>query len=368
MILESSIAIVGIIVAVVVALAITYWWWWCRKSMSLRDPFTQKDADVYKVVMASYQRILERNPSSKELERDRLKLQNGTTVGQLVDMLVTSDEYKRLHTLQSNDFNTELRGSVTYRQTLLELGKLYKRVFGTPKIPKEHLDFLVRKYTEYQLDDEKMTALLKSIKAADKKTTRLSPESVSNDPVLDLLNSHFPHNTGAGAKSVMETGLDQQEIQAYLQEIIAEQEGYSDIRKRSQTTDDGEHNKQSWIEEISDGVKKIGTDIRVGVGKLKLRSKDKDRRKTSTDASDADNQRRVKAQNTTLLLDAATASLASSMLPIPPPPPVCMGASSSPVNPLMEQTSLLGTLLDDVADSDRIADTNVYRTVKRSRI
>lgn len=363
-------------VAVIVALggaALVFLWRRSSIKKVIHDNFTQRDADFYKTVITSYQRVLERNPTSQELELGKHRLEKGKmTIGQLVDMLVSSEEYKRLHSLQSNDFNTGITGDVTYRQVLLKLGKLYKDVFGTPKIPKEHLSFLVEKYMhEYQLDDAKMKALLQSILKSDKQRTRLSPETVDPDPVLSLLNSHIPGNTGAGAESVMESGADQQQVQAYLQDIIAQTQPVKNNTKTNTKTNAKTTTNRigNTIKHVVHEMSEIASDIKVNVGKLKLRSSSSSSNEGSTSSSTSSSTNNKKAshqqkqQQVTLLLDAPTANMAASMLPIPPPPPVCIGPSTT-INPLMQQTSLLGTLLEDVQDSAASANTNVYRTVK----
>lgn len=339
---------------------------WFRSLSRQKDHFTQRDANSYKTVIAAYQRVLERNPTSKELETNKQRLDNGKTPAELVDMLVSSDEYKRLHGMQSNSFNTDMRGSVTYRQALMKLGKLYKDVFGVPKIPKEHLDFLVEKYMhEYQLDDTKMTKLLMNIRDSDKQRTLMSPSTVSPDPVLDLLNTHLPSNTN---DDVMETGLDQQLTQAYLQDIIAQTESLTPKTPKKSTTPKKSKGLGSAIHDAAEGV---ANKIRVNVGKMKLSSpqgpqspqgQNSNQRTKETPSQAA--KRLIKTQQT-LLLDASTAKKAASLLPIPPAPPVCIGRSAV-IHPTMQQSSLLGTLLEDVMDSYDTANTNVYKTVKQS--
>ncbi len=342
---------------------------WFRSLSRQKDHFTQRDANSYKTVIAAYQRVLERNPTSKELETNKQRLDNGKTPAELVDMLVSSDEYKRLHGMQSNSFNTDMRGSVTYRQALMKLGKLYKDVFGVPKIPKEHLDFLVEKYMhEYQLDDTKMTKLLMNIRDSDKQRTLMSPSTVSPDPVLDLLNTHLPSNTN---DDVMETGLDQQLTQAYLQDIIAQTESLTPKTAKNPKKSTTPKKSKGLGSAIHDAAEGVANKIRVNVGKMKLSSpqgpqspqgQNSNQRTKETPSQAA--KRLIKTQQT-LLLDASTAKKAASLLPIPPAPPVCIGRSAV-IHPTMQQSSLLGTLLEDVMDSYDTANTNVYKTVKQS--
>ncbi len=126
-------------------------------------------------------------------------------------------------------------------------------------------------------------------------------------------------------------------------------------------------------------MENVATKIRVNVGKLKmLEGKQEDgdydaaaptnkKRNNNTNSTGISSPelaaaKQIKLQQT-LLLDTSLASKAAALLPIPPPPPVCIGRSAV-INPTMQQSSLLGTLLEDVMDSYDTANTNVYRTVK----
>lgn len=78
--------------------------------------------DAYYQVLQVYSDVLNRNPTTAELELYKAKLAAGTiTQDQLRSTLVAGDEYQRMSKTQSNKSMGELPGDISDRQVSMQL-------------------------------------------------------------------------------------------------------------------------------------------------------------------------------------------------------------------------------------------------------
>lgn len=130
----------------------------------------EKRFQIYKTVIDSYNKVLDRMPTSGELNyySDKLTGDNTFTQKRLEDLLYGSKEYAILEKNQSNAVFSELPGRITNTQMTFEVNEIYQDVFGTNAVPSQTLeDFLKEKYVEYSLNKQRLTELLLVLKDVD---------------------------------------------------------------------------------------------------------------------------------------------------------------------------------------------------------
>jgi len=126
-----------------------------RKTIPSKNRGLLETIGTEKDVIMVFNEVLQRNPDREELFQFSRMLKDDKTfnVDKLKQILIVSEEYKRMEKTQSNIAFTSLRGEVTDRQLTMLVYKLYKDVTQKEYVDEDTLRFLKKKYTEFNLDD-----------------------------------------------------------------------------------------------------------------------------------------------------------------------------------------------------------------------
>jgi hypothetical protein len=143
-----------------------------------------------KQVIDAYNKALDRMPQSKELTFYTYKLLNDKTftAEKLEKLLKGSQEYQRMTQNQSNLVNASLSANITTRQLHLEVKRIFESVVPDTALSKEYEDFLVGKYIEYNLDETRLSKLIRLLQTVDA-NKEVCPAIVVNKPVVTSENS-----------------------------------------------------------------------------------------------------------------------------------------------------------------------------------
>ena len=114
-------------------------------------------------VIAIFKDILDRFPDDQELQYYTTFAQQGpANIQKMKVMLIESAEYRRLQSMQNNVAYGQLIGGVTDRQLTLMVTNVYNSLTGLgDKIDNDTMQFLKRKYLEFQLNTDIFTKFLK---------------------------------------------------------------------------------------------------------------------------------------------------------------------------------------------------------------
>lgn len=114
-------------------------------------------------VIAIFKDILDRFPDTEELQYYTTFAQQGpANIQKMKVMLIESAEYRRLQSMQNNVAYGQLIGGVTDRQLTLMVTNVYNSLTGLgDKIDNETMQFLKRKYLEFQLNTDIFTKFVK---------------------------------------------------------------------------------------------------------------------------------------------------------------------------------------------------------------
>jgi hypothetical protein len=292
-----------------------------KKTLQVGQPITKKElADgTEDEVLAIFNEILNRNPTPEELEfYSKMIKTSPAQVEKMKILLLQSQEYRMLQKLQTNKTNALTLRGVTDRQIAFTVTRIYKSLAQTDEdIDEETLGFLKKKYVEFNMDDvmfKKFVQSMLSFKATSpyqtksmKATTQANQHDTSdtfetrrraNDSVTSSLeNKAFSSN---------EKGTKTADTSKMMCEI--EQKSRSQFPRNSETALSNEINNRN-----RDELKQVCQ-----------------RNKRFSQFTD-DDMVLLKDQSWTVPQKH---------------PPVCVGGDSS-FNPLMTQSSLLGTLLTE---------------------
>ena len=158
--------------------------------------------NAYKIVMAAFDKILERLPNNKELNyfAYRLMKEEGFDQDKLEQALMATEEYSILEKMQDNQVYGELPGNITEAQIKLELHEVYESTIGKPDIPHQLEEFLLGKFKEYHLDKVKLRKLIMTIEYIDddsevsvvRRITRRSRDIVNEEEPLPATDGEPP--------------------------------------------------------------------------------------------------------------------------------------------------------------------------------
>jgi hypothetical protein len=289
-----------------------------KKTLQVGQPVTNKDiADgTEDEVLVIFNEILNRNPTPEELEFYSKMIKKGPAqVERMKILLLQSQEYRMLQKLQTNKTNALTLRGVTDRQVTFTVTKIYKSMTRTDDdIDEETLAFLKKKYIEFNMDDEMFKKFLKSMlsfKGATPSSSASSNKNNSNerkranDTVTSKLeNKAFSKND----ESIQKEGKTSKNIDTSKMMCEIQQNAKSQFPRNSETMLSSEINNRNRDE-------------------LRQICARNQRFSTFTD-------------NDMVLLKDQSWSVPQRH------PPVCVGGDTN-FNPLMTQSSLIGTLLDD---------------------
>jgi hypothetical protein len=128
------------------------------KSMKLKDR-----VEIYRNIIDVYEKTLQRIPVIMELNyyAYRRTTDKNFDIQKLETILMSSKEYKIIEKNQSNAVNFELKGNMTDAQLKYEVVSLYKSALKVDKEPSFELEqFLKQRYIDYQMENEKLVRLI----------------------------------------------------------------------------------------------------------------------------------------------------------------------------------------------------------------
>lgn len=293
-------------------------------------------------VIEIYNTILDRNPDPEELQYYSTYVKQGLGhIEKMKLLLLQSQEYKRLQKTQNNFAYGHLLGGITDRQLTMMVTSVYNQLTKEgDKIDDETLKFLKKKYLEFQLDEVVFRRFVKDYVLfkptssgttnAAARTTNASSTSTVQKPNSTIIQSLA---TSAAASPAPVT-------------TTATTEKYQNT-----TTASGAVNTTKMIENI-----KTKADCQFDKNKLDNTTRSNSEQALASTINDRnrDELKNICQRNTTysryhyddlVLLPGQEWSVPQKH------PPVCSGRTTG-YNPLVEQSSLIGTLLPDAKDTE----------------
>lgn len=278
-----------------------------KRTLQVAQPITKKDLanGTEDEVLVIFNEILNRNPTPEELEfYAKMIKKSPSQVEKLKVLLLQSQEYRMLQKMQTNKTNALTLRGVTDRQVVLTVSNIYKSIAKVDDIDEETLAFLKKKYIEFNMDDEMFKKFVKSM-VAFKASSPTSASKTSTD-------TKFYHRQRANAditkhledKCKSGSGVNTSDMICEIQQKAKRQ-----FPRNSETAlSDEIHNRNR-------------EELRQICARNKLYSNFTD--------------------NDMVLLKDQSWTVPQKH------PPVCVGGDAK-FNPLMTQTSLIGTLLGDI--------------------
>ena len=142
-------------------------------------------------VIVLYNMVMNRNPSAAELKNYAGLLKNDSTFtkDKLIQILVSTEEYKRAEKTQSNTYNATLLGGVTEKQIVLTIDAMYTQMTGT-QIDQDTSKFLQKKFVQFNLDEERLQQFILSYVIGS--GIPITDPPLSTQPLIPPLSQHQP--------------------------------------------------------------------------------------------------------------------------------------------------------------------------------
>lgn len=309
-------------------------------------------------VISVFNEVLDRNPDSAELKYYATKMKDDEAFNSdaLKQLLLASQEYKRLENLQSNDAHGGVLGNVTDRQMNFTVSKIYREVTRS-ELDDDTLKFLKKKFVQFELKEDTLRKFLEEFFKFQKKfeedIENAAPTGVSSVALKNSKNATKP-NKGSSAddgKSAGE-GFSENEIgmnseskpnQALLNKL---QRIYA-----SETDEDGKYLSSSKVintllndDEKCDNLDKDALEKRLETMDKQLLAKlVYDRNMDHMKNVCRRNKKYINADENMVLFPEFKWS-------VPQPfPPVCTPLEKNEYQPSVDQTALIGTLIKDAS-------------------
>jgi hypothetical protein len=321
-------------------------------------------------VIELYNEILFRNPDEAELYTfsKMLKQDAAFSIDKLKQLLFSSEEYKRFEKTQVNRVYSNLIGGVTDRQLTLIITTIYADVVGAEAIDSDLLKFLKKKLIELNLNEDMFTEFLKNYvknKPFDQSKYTTSQESQSSK------------QSSKQTKNASE--VSQEDLQKFKKDILQEvKNSFINAPKHEEVNQVQNPNKQvieillrtakedqkeNYLESqnVLDKIKEQASSV------FDKNATDNQYSKPSQDAAKLLDQRNTDELKNACVRNKKFLGVDENMVLDPSlkwtvpqrRPPVCTGGRNN-YQPLVDQSSLIGTLLDESIVSDSIigADKN----------
>lgn len=309
-------------------------------------------------VISVFNEILDRNPDSAELKYYAIKMKNDAafTNDSLKQLLLASQEYKRLENLQSNDAHGGVLGNVTERQMNFTVSKIYREVTKS-EVDDDTLKFLRKKFVTFELKEDTLRKFLEEFFKFQKKfeegIENASPTGISSAALKSAKNATKPAGKTSSADGTPGgEGFSEEEIgmnseskpnQALLNKL---QSIYA-----SETDEDGKYLSSSKVintllndDDKCDNLDKDGLEKRLAAMDKQLLAKlVYDRNMDHMKNVCRRNKKYINADENMVLFPEFKWS-------VPQPfPPVCTPIEKNEYQPSVDQTALIGTLIKDAA-------------------
>lgn len=351
------------------------------ESMKLKDR-----VEIYRSIIDKYEKILDRMPLITELNyyAYRITTDKNFTDQQLETILTLSNEHKILEKNQTNVVNFELRGNLTEAEIKYEVGEIYKNALGTKEEPGYELYQLLKKrYIDYQMDKDKLTKLIILMDMMDK-------NEISKD-IFDIVskeqNGNADNAGNAGNAGIKERALNildssKKDNALYtidkMKEVDANVEIVTKNNEKMQEELDKALKRDAIKQEIVDTLKQItkkypDEDFNetlqcINNGGFNI---DNGVKKNNTSLANYQSERNVNKIKDSISRDSKYLNADDNMILFPEfkwdvpqkRPPVCYYSNKSPVQPSLDQTALIGTLLEDANNNNTIMPKFQYREI-----
>lgn len=344
-----------------------------------KDPVLGTEDDV----IFAFNEILNRNPDNAELRYYSKKLKEDSkefNIDKLKQLLISSNEYKRLDKTQNNQAHTGTLGNVTDRQLTLVIATIYKEE-AKEDIDDDTLKFLKRQYVQFQLNDETLRKFIRSYVNFEKKFememkqgASTGVNKVGSKDVLGASLSSVKGNIGAvhfdtkdgrvhldgdytHKLSIKRSGGDVSDANASVSSKMASDRAKPNselIKKleRLYETDDSEYlNSSKVIKSLLHDVDECEAPSDKDALEKRLQAMDKqllaelvyDRNMDHMKNVCRRNQKYLNADQDMVLFPEFKWSVPQKF------PPVCTPLEKNEYQPMVDQTALIGTLLSDAS-------------------
>lgn len=349
-----------------------------RKFADTPDEIFGKENEIIEV----FNELLMRNPDRRELYNfAKMMKEDATfTLDKLRQVLIASEEFKRMERTQNNRVYVNLQSNVTDRQLTMQITRLYADVTGKEYVDEDTMKFLKRKFVEFDLNE---TVMLDFIKAYIAKTPFSRPKeqaaAMSTEELEALKQKLKDELASEQANSAKQESPEQpqqpqqpqqkQSSQADTKEAFDPQGktvikdskiinffgtdgANSDVIKSllsDSMTEGGKIDSQKLINRIRDNstceYNKNSAEVdMLEKNKQELADYINDRNKSHLKNICQRNKKFINADDNMVLFPEYKWSVPQQQ------PPVCMGGSAN-FNPSVSQTALIGTLLPDARDT-----------------
>jgi hypothetical protein len=320
--------------------------------------------DIYNTILNRLPNDLELFQYSKMLKEDKT-----FTEEKLKQILYASTEYRRLEKTQSNQVYSNTIGGVTDRQLTFIVMTIYKEVVGKDKIDPDELHFLKKKFIDFNLDE----AIFKKFLENYIKNQPFNQQLAASQKINDITKQSQEQDKQEQKEKTDAAQYDQMKKELYSQlsqdiknqSLLAEKQGYSDQQGTEQqtvtcriqankTVTDNLTAKQNQNDNYLDSSNVIDTikhQATCVFDKNNLEKKYTEDQQTMAALINQRNRENMKdtCVRNKMYLGADEDLVLDPSLRWKLPekrPPVCTG-SKNDYQPTVDQTALIGTLLQD---------------------
>jgi hypothetical protein len=352
------------------------------KTKAQNDGIFGNESEIIEV----FNEVLDRNPDRDELYNFAKMLKDDTSfnLDKLRQVLIASEEFKRLERTQTNRVYVNLQSNITDRQITMQVTKIYIDTTGKEYIDEDTLKFLKKKFVEFELSEAKLIRFInaylndkpyvetkvETVEKTVEKTTEKTSEKQTNASTLQdqLKQSVFKNNasTSSAAKNTVTTQITKKEgfldtdgKNVFTDNVFnffgtngANEDVINALMSKGAYNTNGAIDTDSMITNIKDDAtcvfsKNAAEDELLAKNKQELSNYINDRNMSHLKSVCQRNKRYGKYMNA----DDDMVLNPEFKWSVPQKyPPVCIGGNNS-YSPLNDQTALLGTLLNDAENT-----------------
>ena len=304
------------------------------KSILEKQNTTSLDLDSYKIyteIITMYQSVLERNPTNVELDRYFARVENNTlSLQQLRLILEGSDEYRILTKNQNNSVHSEVSRGLTERQIAFMINTEFVKVYNRSPTAGEET-FLRDKIVAYSMDNTMLYEYIARLKSMESGSSTNTSFQIMSGPFakgVDEDSYSYGLTTDTASGSVRATNDDGGMLDA------PEYRGPGSQFREKELFKIAEHVSKLMV----DPSKPTGYNQYIQQRNVQTRDTLADQYKTGS-----------KQEGDLLLLQREYTG--NWTVPETHPPLCTPCGKKCKVNPMTDQTALIGTLLDDARDT-----------------
>jgi hypothetical protein len=292
--------------------------------------------EIYRNIIDVYERTLQRVPIIMELNyyAYRMTTDKNFDIQKLETILTSSNEYKIIEKNQSNVVNFELKGNITDAQLKYEVVSIYKFALGVDTDPSYELEqFLKKKYVDYQMEKDKLVRLILLMNMIDNNQIPNNIEGILSDgnnteKIISGSSSSLGNNGADNSQNTM-SDIEKENIKRDLMNAI---------KKISETCPNQDF--KETMKCINNGGFNIDENI-ANNGESSLASFQLERNNNKMKDMMTRECKYLNADDNMVLFPEFKWDVPQKR------PPVCYFSEQNNVSPSIDQTALIGTLLQD---------------------